>query len=354
MNNTELYHWGIKGQKWGNRRFQNPDGSLTELGKERYGRYENGGKRVGASTYRKGDAAYLSDDEMRARIDRIRLEQEYLKLLPDERSKGQRFLEDVVTPTAVDLGKKQAGKVLDKAGDVAAEWAKKKLSEQLGVDLDSVESSAKYLAEDASKLSTKKLNERTDRLRAEDAYKRALNGDFSKGDGKKDKKNKGGNSDDGDSDNGNQNGGKNKGGQTTINNYYYGERRENAPSESKSPKAPKQDSQSAPEEPRQTWVKHTPTPENARMPSAPSSNKAVYNEKENKVSWPSESPYVNSGTSNGKYQYGAPPQKTDPRVFDRGEKAYKVITESSRYDESLSSSISYVETGEDVVNRWKK
>lgn len=33
----ELYHWGIKGQKWGIRRYQNPDGSLTEEGKVRYG-----------------------------------------------------------------------------------------------------------------------------------------------------------------------------------------------------------------------------------------------------------------------------------------------------------------------------
>jgi hypothetical protein len=33
----ELYHHGIKGQKWGMRRFQNPDGTLTEAGKKRYG-----------------------------------------------------------------------------------------------------------------------------------------------------------------------------------------------------------------------------------------------------------------------------------------------------------------------------
>lgn len=33
----ELYHWGIKGMKWGIRRYQNPDGSLTEEGKVRYG-----------------------------------------------------------------------------------------------------------------------------------------------------------------------------------------------------------------------------------------------------------------------------------------------------------------------------
>lgn len=33
-----LQHHGILGQKWGIRRFQNPDGSLTAAGKERYGK----------------------------------------------------------------------------------------------------------------------------------------------------------------------------------------------------------------------------------------------------------------------------------------------------------------------------
>lgn len=33
---TYLAHHGIKGQKWGVRRFQNPDGTLTEEGKKRY------------------------------------------------------------------------------------------------------------------------------------------------------------------------------------------------------------------------------------------------------------------------------------------------------------------------------
>ena len=32
----ELYHWGIKGMKWGVRRFQEKDGSLTPAGKKRY------------------------------------------------------------------------------------------------------------------------------------------------------------------------------------------------------------------------------------------------------------------------------------------------------------------------------
>ena len=31
-----LYHHGILGQKWGIRRYQNSDGTLTEVGKARY------------------------------------------------------------------------------------------------------------------------------------------------------------------------------------------------------------------------------------------------------------------------------------------------------------------------------
>lgn len=41
--NSYLEHFGIKGQHWGVRRFQNEDGSYTAEGKERYGRGVSGG-----------------------------------------------------------------------------------------------------------------------------------------------------------------------------------------------------------------------------------------------------------------------------------------------------------------------
>ena len=47
ISQNELYHHGIKGMKWGIRRFQNEDGSLTAAGKKRYDDGQTGSDKKG-------------------------------------------------------------------------------------------------------------------------------------------------------------------------------------------------------------------------------------------------------------------------------------------------------------------
>lgn len=58
-----LAHHGIKGQKWGVRRYENPDGTLTEAGKLRYGRAERKEwKRSAKENYREAKKKFKSGE----------------------------------------------------------------------------------------------------------------------------------------------------------------------------------------------------------------------------------------------------------------------------------------------------
>ena len=86
----ELYHWGIKGMKWGVRRYQNKDGTLTPAGKKRYaddGGSDNAQKQAQSSPpakNRRQSISDLSDDELRTIVNRKQSERQLRDLLDAE------------------------------------------------------------------------------------------------------------------------------------------------------------------------------------------------------------------------------------------------------------------------------
>lgn len=149
----ELYHHGVKKMKWGVRRYQNEDGTLTEEGKKRYARArkENARKKkenrvsedvlndpnewvredisntrdvvkgaqevvnIGKDIERmsrpkprayKADTSSMNDTELRNRINRLMMEKQYSDLTrqPEKVSKGRAITQDILEYSGAILG----------------------------------------------------------------------------------------------------------------------------------------------------------------------------------------------------------------------------------------------------------
>lgn len=147
ISEEELYHYGVKGQKWGVRRYQNEDGSLTNAGKKRYGTSENferqypvdkknsditainSGKEVTRKAREvnrnlkevekektskkqkkvnkqieeaaRDEARRMSDQELREAVNRLNMEENYTRMMSNR--------------NYIDVGESAASKFLDKA-----------------------------------------------------------------------------------------------------------------------------------------------------------------------------------------------------------------------------------------------
>lgn len=72
LREDDLMHHGIKGQKWGQRRFQNEDGTWTAAGKERYGDDGGGQSRSFVNKSSKEADKAKNTPEAKARAEKIK------------------------------------------------------------------------------------------------------------------------------------------------------------------------------------------------------------------------------------------------------------------------------------------
>ena len=131
MNSNELMHHGIHGMRWGVRRYQNKDGSLTAAGRKRINQLDSEyqkltGKKLSKSsesnTVKKTSAkpkkiSEMTNEEIQEKINRIRLERTLESLTPKEISSGEKFAKfigDSTVKIAKERGTKVAGDLFEK------------------------------------------------------------------------------------------------------------------------------------------------------------------------------------------------------------------------------------------------
>ena len=175
ISDDELYHYGIKGQKWGVRRYQNKDGSLTPAGKKRRSSSD--------------EVRNMSTDELRQKVRRLNNEQRYIDLTKSSSSSISKTADGIERASRIggDVNKiyksmngenNPYSKVANQGIDAMSRTAR--LTKKIDSNVRSKKDTAKALKK-LETMSDADLAKEVDRLDLEQQYSRLSNSKIRRG-----------------------------------------------------------------------------------------------------------------------------------------------------------------------------
>ena len=177
ITSDELYHYGIKGQKWGRRLYQHKDGSLTALGKLRYGENSKSEKREEsieerrARTLKSTDVKeiyknrdLLTTNEIKERLDRIDTERRLANVAESTKKTGFDRVDKIL----------KIGRKINEVYEFTNTPVMKAFKKKMGFETEPKRLSLKEVYNKRNNLSDKVLSDALKRATTEKAIKKIL------------------------------------------------------------------------------------------------------------------------------------------------------------------------------------
>ena len=122
IRNGELYHWGVKGMRWGVRRAQKQTARMERKAQKK-GWSEDAKT---AALVKTKSVKQMSNTELRKLNERIQLEKQYKNITKGDKSAGSKFVADVLKESAKDTVKSYTTKYMKKGVDFIIDTVKSK------------------------------------------------------------------------------------------------------------------------------------------------------------------------------------------------------------------------------------